>query len=67
MLLRAQRRAALPASVSETPFRSTAELLSAVERRRIIPVPRAAEINNLSTDTFKRQFSHLIVRLSAKL
>lgn len=39
MLLRAQRRAALPASVSETPFRSTAELLSAVERRRIIPVP----------------------------
>jgi hypothetical protein len=63
---RAQRRAELPASVGKTPFRTTPELLSALERMRIIPVPQAAQMNNLSTDTFRRQFAHLIVRLSAK-
>jgi hypothetical protein len=63
---RAQRRAELPASVGKTSFRSTPELLSALERMRIIPVPQAAQMNNLSTDTFRRQFSHLILKLSNK-
>jgi hypothetical protein len=63
---RAQPRAELPANVGKTPFRTTPELLTALERMRIIPVPQAAQMNSLSTDTFRREFSHLIVRLSAK-
>jgi hypothetical protein len=61
---RAQRHAALPASVGETRFRSTDELLTALERERMIPVPKAAAINTLSPDTFARKYRHLIKRVS---
>jgi hypothetical protein len=61
---RAQRRAERMASVGEAHFRSTDELLTAIERKRIIPVPQAAAINNLSTDTFTRKYRHLIKRVS---
>ena len=61
---RAQRRADLPANVGETRFRSTDELLTAVERKRMIPVPKAAAFVTLSTDTFMRRYSHLIKRVS---
>jgi hypothetical protein len=52
------------ASVSTTRIRSTTELLTAVEGRRIIPVPKAAELNSISTDTFTRKYRHLIKQVS---
>jgi hypothetical protein len=61
---RARPRAELAASVGETRTRSTDELLTAVERLRMIPVPKAAAINDLSTDTFTRKYRHLIRRVS---
>jgi hypothetical protein len=36
------------------------------ERRRIIPVPQAAKIWGISTDTFKRHYPHLIRKLSPR-
>jgi hypothetical protein len=35
-------------------------------RRRKIPVREAAEINNISEDTFKRRYSHLIKKISLR-
>jgi hypothetical protein len=52
------------ASVGETRFRTTDELLSALERKRMIPVPKAAALITISTDTFKRRYGHLIKRVS---
>ena len=63
---RERPRADLPASVGETRFRTTDELLTAVERKRMIPVPKAAAFVTLSTDTFVRKYSHLIKRVSDK-
>jgi hypothetical protein len=57
---RAQRRA----SVGKTRFRTTDELLTAVERKRMVPVPWAAEFNSISTDTFTRKYRHLIKQVS---
>jgi hypothetical protein len=63
---RARLRAELPASVGETRSRATPELLTAIERKRMVPVPWAAEFNSLSVDTFKRKYPHLIKRVSEK-
>ena len=60
----ARPRAELPTSVGGRRFRSTDELLTALERERIISVPEAAAFNTLSTDTFTREYRHLIKRVS---
>jgi len=52
------------ASVGETRFRSTDELLTALERKRMIPVPKAAKFKSISTDTFTRRYRHLIKQVS---
>jgi hypothetical protein len=61
---RARPRAEHPATVGEPRFRTTDELLTAVERKRMISVPKAAAFVTLSTDTFVRRYPHLIKRVS---
>jgi hypothetical protein len=45
---------------------SSSEMLSGLEGMRIVSVPEAARLTNISTDTFRRQYPHLILRLSSK-
>jgi hypothetical protein len=63
---RARHHAELLASVGETPFRTTSELLSGLEGMRIVSLPEAARLNDLSVDTIRRRFPHLILKLSDK-
>jgi hypothetical protein len=37
-----------------------------IEMRRVLPLEQATEITNLSRDTLKRQFPHLILKLSPR-
>jgi hypothetical protein len=62
MLSRTHHRA----SVGEAPFRPTAELLSALEAERIIPLHEVARLNGTSVDTIKRHHGDKIVRMSDK-
>jgi hypothetical protein len=47
---------------------STAKLpkLSALDLEKHVSVPAAAEIKNISVDTFKRHYSHLIRKVSTR-
>jgi hypothetical protein len=47
---------------------TTAKLpkLSALDLERHVSVPEAAEIRNISVDTFKRHYSHLIRKVSPR-
>jgi hypothetical protein len=47
---------------------TTAKLpkLSALDLERHVSVPEAAEIKNISVDTFKRHYSHLIRKMSPR-
>jgi hypothetical protein len=40
--------------------------LSAIELEKHVSVPEAAELRGISTDTFKRHFSHLIRKVSPR-
>jgi hypothetical protein len=42
------------------------ELPADLERKRIVSVKQAAEFKNISVDTFKRHYSHLIKDLSPR-
>jgi hypothetical protein len=48
------------------PMERRVSLSPELERRRIISVQQAAEIKNLSEDTFKRHYPHLIKKLSPR-
>jgi hypothetical protein len=48
------------------PKSTFAEKLSALELERHISVPEAAKLKNISTDTFRRHFSHLIRKISPR-
>ena len=37
-----------------------------IEMRRVLPLEQVTEITNLSRDTIKRQFPHLILKLSPR-
>jgi hypothetical protein len=63
---RAHHHAEPLASVGETSFRTTSELLSGLEGMRIVSLPEAARLNDLSVDTIRRRFPHLILKLSDK-
>ena len=47
---------------------TTAKLpkLSALDLERHVSVPEAAEIRNISVDTFKRHYQHLIKKVSPR-
>jgi hypothetical protein len=45
---------------------STTQALSAIERRRKIPVSQAADLANLSEDSFRRHYAHLIKKISPR-
>jgi hypothetical protein len=77
MSKKARDRAALLAGVANHPellagaaggegFRTNTELLSALEGMRIISLPEVARLNDLSVDTIRRRFPHLILKLSDK-
>jgi len=45
---------------------STEEILTSLAGERVIPVPEAARINSISTDTYKRKHGGTIVKVSDK-
>jgi hypothetical protein len=49
-----------------TPSENRVKLSPEMERRRIIPVPQAAELKNISPDTFRRHFKHLIRQITPR-
>jgi hypothetical protein len=48
------------------PTNNRVTLAPELERRRLIPVPQAAELKNVSEDTFRRHYSHLIKQVSPR-
>ena len=50
----------------QSTFRTNTELLSALEGMRVISLPEAARLNDLSVDTLRRRYGHLILKLSDK-
>jgi hypothetical protein len=52
--------------MATTPKMVRCGLPADLERKRIISVPEAAEIKNVSADTFKRHYAHLIKKLSPR-
>jgi hypothetical protein len=45
---------------------STEEILASVAGERVIPVPEAAYLNSISTDTYVRRHRNTIVKVSDK-
>jgi hypothetical protein len=43
---------------------STEEILAALEGERVLKLPVVGRLNDISVDTIKRKYPHLIVRMS---
>jgi hypothetical protein len=48
------------------PFDNRIKLSLEMERRRMIPVPQAAEMKAISEDSFRRHFKHLIRQITPR-
>jgi hypothetical protein len=48
------------------PTKSPLDTLTPLERLRKISTKEAADLNDVSEDTFKRNYGHLIIRVSAR-
>jgi hypothetical protein len=46
--------------------KTSADLLSLIERKRKIPVAKAAEMNSVHEATFRRKYGHLIKRVGKR-
>jgi hypothetical protein len=48
------------------PTNNRVKLSAEMERRRMVPVPQAAEIKAISEDSFRRHFRHLIRQITPR-
>jgi hypothetical protein len=56
----------LAGAANQGRFRATSELLAGLEGERIISLPEAGRLNDISVDTIRRKYANLIVRMSDK-